>query len=47
MAAIAEVYIGSGFQNQDYPVFSLDSDCKFLDLDSGFITWLERAAKGV
>ena len=44
------MYIGSGagFQNQDYPVFSSDSDCKFSDSDSdfGFITWLERAAKG-
>ena len=32
-ACVAEVYIGSGagFQNQDYPVFSSDSDCKFLN----------------
>ena len=42
----SEVYIGSGagFQNQDYPVFLSDSDCKFLNF--GFITWLERSAKG-
>ena len=44
------MYIGSGagFKNQDYPVFLSDSDLKFLDSDSdfGFITWLERAAKG-